>query len=285
MLQRSTLQLLRFHFSLFLLPVFLFALSQLEDVNWLNVFIVFFILHILVYPASNGYNSYMDKDDTAIGGLQHPMQPSIQLLHATIILDVLAVLLSLLISVPFMLGILVYIMASKAYSYRGIRLKQYPVIGFFTVFIFQGALIFFITYHGCHPQLSLEVPLIPLFISSSLIGSLYPLTQIYQHDADKKDEVKTLSILLGKRGTFFFSMFLFLCAIIGLYILFYKEQNLNFFVLYLFCNTLVVSFFFYWMHKVWRDENNANFKNSLWMNIIATVCATLFFILLIIFKH
>ncbi|MFI5187293.1 MAG: prenyltransferase, partial [Chitinophagales bacterium] len=64
MLRRSTIQLLRFHFSLFLLPVFLFALSQLNTINWQNAAIVFFILHVLVYPASNGYNSYMDRDQT-----------------------------------------------------------------------------------------------------------------------------------------------------------------------------------------------------------------------------
>jgi 1,4-dihydroxy-2-naphthoate octaprenyltransferase len=40
-----------------------------------------------------------------------------------------------------------YIGASKAYSYRGIRLKQYPVIGYLTV-IFPGAFTFWLVYYG-----------------------------------------------------------------------------------------------------------------------------------------
>src|SRR5215217_7904659 len=150
MLHRSTIQLLRFHFSLFLLPVYLFALSQLPKINWIHAIIIFFILHLLVYPSSNGYNSYMDRDETPIGGLSSPLQPTKQLFNLTVIMDAVAIFLSFLISPFFALGILVYILASRAYSYRGIRLKRYPLIGFATVFIFQGAVIFFITYHAVH---------------------------------------------------------------------------------------------------------------------------------------
>jgi 1,4-dihydroxy-2-naphthoate octaprenyltransferase len=227
----------------------------------------------------------MDKDETPIGGLQHPLQPTMQLLQTSIMMDLLAISFSVFISIPFFLGIFIYIAASKAYSYRGIRLKKFPVLGFLTVFIFQGALIFFISYHACHPQLSLDVPLLPLFISSFLIGSLYPLTQIYQHEEDKKDHVKTLSIALGKRGTFIFCILLFLGAVICIYLMFYRQQSINLFVLYLLINIPVVSFFFYWMYKVWMDEKNADFRNSLLMNTIATLCSTLFFTLLIINKY
>src|SRR5438045_2996854 len=135
MLQRSTIQLLRFHFSLFLLPVYLFALSQAPFIHVSRALLVFAILHLLVYPSSNGYNSYMDRDETPIGGLASPLQPTRQLFVASVVMDLVAVLLSLLVSFPFAAGVLLYIMASRAYSYRGIRLKQYPFLGFLTVFI------------------------------------------------------------------------------------------------------------------------------------------------------
>src|SRR6478609_9075900 len=124
MLMRSTIQLLRFHFSLFLLPVYLFALSLLYKIDWIDAVVVFVILHVLVYPSSNGYNSYMDRDETPIGGLSKPLQPTRQLFYVTVIMDLVALALSLLISKLFALGILLYIIASRAYSYRGIRLKQ-----------------------------------------------------------------------------------------------------------------------------------------------------------------
>jgi 1,4-dihydroxy-2-naphthoate octaprenyltransferase len=267
------------------LPVYLFALSQLENINWEKAVFVFLILHLMVYPSSNGYNSYMDKDQTPIGGLKNPSQPTKQLFYVTILLDVISLVLSLFISVVFAMGILLYILASRAYSYRRIRLKKYPVIGFLTVFIFQGALIFFITYQAVSPNQTLSVPALPCTISSMLIGALYPLTQIYQHDEDRKDGVISISYLLGKKSTFVFSMILFLSATFLLYLRFKHQDELNHFYLYLLIMLPVVLFFLYWMRRVWQNGEAANFNNSLLMNVLSTICTTVFFFTLIVIKH
>lgn len=225
----------------------------------------------------------MDRDETPIGGLKNPSQPTKQLYFFSIIMDVLAVMLSFIISWQFAVGILLYILASRAYSYRGIRLKQYPVVGFLTVFIFQGAMIFFITYHGVSTDQTLKVPLLPCIISSLLIGALYPLTQVYQHEEDRKDAVQTISMLLGKRGSFVFSMILFLSATASFYILF--EQQINYFYIYLLVLLPVVLFFMYWMIKVWQNDAAADFRHSLRMNVLSTLCTTVFFLTLIILNH
>ena len=277
MLHPSTLQLLRFHFSFFLMPVFLFAISQLEMINWQNAFFTFLILHLLVYPASNGYNSYMDKDDTPIGGLKKPMQPTRQLFRITVLMDVLAIVFSLIVSKVLALGILFYILASRAYSYRRIRLKKYAVAGFITVFVFQGAAIFFIVFYACSNNSNISVPIIPCIVSSLLIGALYPLTQIYQHEADKNDGVITISYLLGKKGSFVFSGLQFLTATVLLYIYFSRKDQASNFYLFLVCTFPVVLFFCYWMFKVWVDNSEANFRNSLRMNIISMVCTSGYF--------
>jgi len=281
MLQRSTIQLLRFHFSLFLLPVYLFALSQAPVIDRTNAVLSFCILHLLVYPSSNGYNSYMDRDESPIGGLKKPMQPTNQLFYVTVFMDIMAVVLSLFISLSFALCILFYILASRAYSYRGIRLKRFPVLGFLVVLLFQGALVFFCTYHGAHPQHPLHVPLLPCFVSSLLIGASYPLTQIYQHEQDKKDGVITLSYRLGVRGTFVFSMMLFLLATAGMYVV----LQVNYFFLFLLCLSPVVLFFLTWMRAAWQHAEAANFKNSLRMNVISTICMLVYFSTLIILQH
>jgi 1,4-dihydroxy-2-naphthoate octaprenyltransferase len=284
-LHPSTIQLLRFHFSLFLLPVYLFALSQLPEVKWGSAILVFVILHLLIYPSSNGYNSYMDRDTSPIGGLSSPMQPTRQLFYASLVMDALALLLSLYVSVYFAIGILMYILASRSYSYRGIRLKRYPLAGFLTVFIFQGALVFFITYHGCHPQGTLDVPLLPLALSSLLIGALYPLTQVYQHEEDIADGVRTISYVLGKRGTFLFSAGQFIATTAGFYGLFRQQGQMNQWWLYLVMLLPAVLFFLLWMVRVWQSPGAADFSNSLRMNGLATVCTTAFFITLNFIKH
>ncbi len=282
MLQKSTLQLLRFHFSFFLMPVYWFALSQVPAISWPHALLVFLILHLLVYPASNGYNSYMDRDETAIGGLEKPMQPTRQLFYTTVFMDIIAVTLSLVISIYFSVGILLYILASRAYSYRGIRLKKYPVIGYLTVVIFQGAVTFWLVYHGSNVDFSLNVPWQIMLAASLLIGGFYPLTQIYQHNADKKDDVTTISYLLGYKGTFIFTAVVYSFAFGMLAYWFIATlQQTSFVLLQLFFIPVLV-YFFIWAKKVWKDNAAANFKNTMQMNLLASVCTNLAFITILI---
>lgn len=132
-----------FSFFFFLMPVYFFALSQVNHIDWFDAVLAFLILHLLVYPSSNGYNSYMDRDTSPIGGLEKPLQPTRQLFIVTVYMDMVAVGISLFITWLFALGILLYILASRAYSYRKIRLKKYPIAGYMTVVIFQGRSPFF----------------------------------------------------------------------------------------------------------------------------------------------
>src|SRR6185437_1210353 len=140
----STLRLLRLPFSFFLMPVYWFALSQVVQRDLPRAILLFVILHLLVYPASNGYNSYMDRDTPPIGGLEHPPQPTRRLFWLTLVMDLTALVLGAILGGYVLAGLAVYILASRAYSYRGIRLKKYPVIGWLTVTVCQGALIFFV---------------------------------------------------------------------------------------------------------------------------------------------
>ena len=282
MIHKSTIQLLRFHFSLFLLPVYLFALSLIPTINWTDSLIVFLILHLLVYPASNGYNSYMDRDTTPIGGLEKPMQPTKQLFFVSIAMDVTAVIISLFISIYFSIGVLAYILASRAYSYRGIRLKKYPVLGFIIVIVFQGSVTFFLAYHGCSEDKSLDVPIAGMITAACLIGGYYPLTQIYQHEEDKNDSVITISYMLGKKGTFVFCGCVFALATLGMFLLYNSKRNLGPFWLFVICMLPMVWFFLNWMRKVWQDETKADFRNSFIMNILAAACTTICFTILII---
>ncbi len=280
----STIQLLRFPFSFFLMPVYWFSLSQVGDINWPKAILIFIILHLLIYPASNGYNSYMDKDTSPIGGLKYPMEPTKQLFFVALILDLTAMALSFFISPIFALGIFFYILASKAYSYRKIRLKKYPVIGYLTVVIFQGAVTWFLVYQGSDSYHSLPIPVMAMMASALLIGGFYPLTQIYQHDEDCKDGVITISYLLGYKGTFVFTGIVYALAFITLGWYFYlKSQFMHFIILQIFMVPVIV-YFFWWYAKVRKDKKEANFKNTMQMNILASALTNLGFITLLILK-
>lgn len=282
MIFRSTLQLLRFHFSFFLLPIFLFALGQVNALDVKNTIIVFFILHFLVYPASNGYNSYMDRDTESIGGIKNPQQPTRQLFYVTIILDAIAVLLSLFISIYFAAGILIYILVSRAYSYRGIRLKKYPILGYLTVVVFQGAFCYLLVLHGCSADQPLNAPPLALIASALLIGGFYPLTQIYQHRQDNEDGINTLSILLGYRGTFIFTGIVYSFAMVSLALYFGYNLELQSFFIFQIWLLPVLVYFVWWMAKVWRDNNFANFKYTMRMNTLASASTNAAFLTILI---
>jgi 1,4-dihydroxy-2-naphthoate octaprenyltransferase len=266
------------------MPVYWFALSQVVDKDWGRAILIFFILHVLVYPASNGYNSYMDRDDTPIGGVEHPMQPTRQLFQITVGMDILALLLGILVSAWFVAGLAVYILASRAYSYRGIRLKRYPIPGYLTVIICQGALIFFLVYQGCHIpaqntiDISTHAPIEAMLASSLLIGGFYPLTQLYQHAADRKDGVKTISMLLGYRGTFIFSGIVYFLAFLILGYYFMLSLEIKEFEVVATCLLPVVVYFLIWAAKVWKDPAKADFSSTMNMNRLAALCANAGFI-------
>jgi len=284
MIYRSTIQLLRFHFSIFLLPVYLFALGQVPEINRTRALLIFFILHCLVYPSSNGYNSYMDKDESSIGGLKDPLPPTRQLFWTSIIMDLVAVLLSLLVSHWFTICIVAYIAASRAYSYRGIRLKKYPIAGYLTVIFFQGAVTFFIVYPGSRESLTTAVPPEAMIASALLIGGFYPLTQVYQHDADRQDGVTTISSLLGYRGTFIFTAIVYTLAMSVLFYQFFNKGEQKKFLVLATLMLPVLVYFFTWAGKVWKDEHAANFANTMRMNMLASLCTNIAFLTLLIWR-
>lgn len=285
MLHRSTIQLLRFPFSYFLMPVYWFAVSFVPNIYWPRAALIFVIIHVLLYPSSNGYNSYMDRDTDSIGGLANPMQPTKQLFAATVIMDVLAVALSFTVSPLFAALLIFYILCSRLYSYRNIRLKKYPVLGYLTVILNQGGVIFFMVYYGSSLQWLTLVPWQGWLAACFLIGGFYPITQVYQHKADAKDGVKTISMLLGKRGTFIFCACMYTAAFSLLFVYYTVVAHISSFIILQVFFIPVIIYFIQWFLQVWKDDAKADFKHTMRMNWLAATCTNLAFITLLILKH
>ncbi len=285
MLQKSTLQLLRFKFSFFLLPVYLFALSLVPQISIGRAVAVFFLLHFLIYPSSNGYNSYMDRDEASIGGIKNPMQPTKQLFFSSVLMDLLACAIALFISPLTIVLVLLYIVFSRLYSYRGIRLKRYPILGFLTVIINQGGTTFFLVYHAVSSNLTLAIPWDGVLISTLLIGGFYPITQIYQHEQDAKDGVRTISMVLGKRGTFAFCVVLYSISFGLLFLHFYQLNQMNSFFVVQILFAPVIVYFLNWFVQVWKDGEQADFEHTMKMNWLASTCTNIAFGVLIFLNH
>ncbi len=268
------------------MPVFLFALSQADRVALFDTILMFLVLHLLVFPATNGYNSYMDRDEGSIGGLKNPPPVSSNLFKATLLMDILAVGLSVIISLEVALLILGFILMSRAYSYRRIRLKKHPYLAFLIVFIFQGGYIYLISEMAVSSYDLVAAfdssTIICMLISSFFIGSMYPLTQIYQHEADKNDGVTSISYLLGYRGTFIFSGLMFLLAALLLVYYFMEMHFLAPIFLFAMLFLPVIMYMGNWFLQVSRSSYHANYSNTMLMNNLASGMMNLYFVLLIV---
>lgn len=280
--QKSTIQHLRFRFSLFLMPVFWFALSQAPVIEWVRAALIFIILHLLVYPSSNGYNSYMDRDTGSIGGIENPLPVHKELFYISIVMDVMALLMAALLGWIVLIAVAAYIIASRLYSYRGVRLKKYPVAGYLTVILCQGALVYFIVSSSVSNGSMWKESWLPATVASLLIGGTYPLTQVYQHQQDKADGVTTLSYKLGVKGTFVFCGAVLFVALLLLTVYLIRADQWWSLVAYGVAMLPVGVYFTSWFLKVRKDPDNANFTNLMKMNYVASICSSVAFLSILI---
>jgi 1,4-dihydroxy-2-naphthoate octaprenyltransferase len=284
---RNALTLLRLPFSIFLLPVFLFALvfcntfSNEYTYETTDAIGLFLILHLLIYPASNGYNSYYDKDTESIGGLAAPPLPNKKLLYLVNALDVTAVVLTSFYSFTTLLWTLGYIAASRAYSGPP-RLKKYPILSTLLVTGFQGAGVYFLTLSG----LGINIPftfeaILPAFGSTFFLMGAYPLTQIYQHKPDAERGDLTLSRMLGINGTFQFSAISFVIGGAVINYSLYTQLGILPTIIFGLATSIPLFYFIGWWVECTKDANEANFKNTMRMNLFSSGSLTVAYLIIL----
>ena len=282
MLSKSSWLHLRIPFSYFLLPVFLFSLVISPNVSENALLWTFIIVHLFLYPASNGYNSYFDKDEKSIGGLKNPPPVNKGLYYLAILFDIIAIALGYLkISLTFAIMLLVYGLVSKAYSHPGIRLKKFPITGWLVAGLFQGLFSLVMCYNGIN-KFELEniwkpSVLVPGVLSTLMLWANYPMTQIYQHEEDGKRGDETFSRMLGIRGTFYFVGGVFGIVTVGFVMYFNTVFSAKYALRFVLALLPVVLYFTFWFIQVYKDETKADFTHTMRLNFISATALNLYF--------
>ena len=277
MLKKSNWLHLRIPFSYFLLPVYLFAISISQNLSESGLLWTLVILHLLIYPASNGYNSYFDKDEKSIGGLKNPPPVDKGLFYLSFLFDTLAFVLAyFFVNWQFLVFIFIYSMISRAYSHSAIRLKKYAWLSWFIAGFFQGAWVVWAVYLGLNDFAVTHVlkphVLYPGLLASALLWGSYPMTQVYQHEEDAKRGDRTLSLKLGIRGTFLFTGLCFAVASVLFFLYFQTYHQQRYGITFLLALSPVVLFFGWWFLKVLKSEEAANFTNTMRLNFLSATC-------------
>lgn len=272
---------LRLPFSWFLLPFYLAPLCISPNFDDKRLGLVFLILHFLIYPASNSFNSYFDKDEKSIGGLKNPPKVTRLSYFISLVLDVLALILALRISIWFALFIAGYVLASRAYSHPSIRIKKYPVAGLLFTSFFQGyftVCAVYIGLNGYEPWnlLTAKVQWLGMLCSFLLLG-IYPLTQVYQHEEDARRGDMTISRLIGIKKTFVLSLAVFILTVLGFILYLGKFLFLPQVPLFLVSIAPAALFLLYWYRRSFADINQANYSNLMWFMMIAATGMNVYF--------
>jgi 4-hydroxybenzoate polyprenyltransferase len=290
MISRSTLLHIRLPFSWFLLPVFMMAFVVAPSIDPLNAAVVFIVLHIFLYTASNGFNSFYDRDEESIGGLRNPPPVTSDLLWFSLALDGIGTLLAFIVGWRFALGCFIYGVASKIYSWNMTRIKKYGVVSWLFVGLGQGTLTFLLIIMSIADRqeqdfYDIGADVIPALLTGCFLLGVFPLTQIYQHREDARRSDMTISRMLGIEKTFYCAGVCMIVAIAGFFVFFERHSGHPVALLFLGMLLPAVVYFIRWFYACRNAPAHADFSHCMRMNFTASTGVNLFGVIAIVLLH
>ncbi|GAC1432625.1 MAG: hypothetical protein NVSMB65_06280 [Chloroflexota bacterium] len=196
---------LRLHFQLLLSPIFLWGFL-LAGGHWgIPVAMSFLAFHVFNYGGGTAFNSYYDRDEGPIGGLEHPPPVEPALLPFSLGMQCLGWLLTATVNtaVAGVYGLMFALLV--AYSHPAVRLKAGPLRAMATVAFGQGVLGFAAGWLTAQPSPATLVSpeaLTGCLAATLLTTGLYPLTGLYQVDEDRARGDRTAAVAWGTSRCF-----------------------------------------------------------------------------------
>ena len=239
---RSLFIHLRLHFQILLAPIFLWGYFLADGRPDFDFWIAFLAFHLCLYGGTTAFNSYYDRDNGPVGGLEKPPPVVQALLPFSLLLQGIGALLAAWVNLSFLAIYLIIFAMGFAYSHPRLRWKARPLGGLATVGVGQGVLACWGGWAAATPDL---VPIDPLawlgFLAvSALTVGFYPLTQIYQIDEDLARGDLTFAAWVGPRGAFVYAIVTMTIAAVALiFVIFRLLGPLNALVVALFYTGLL----------------------------------------------
>jgi 4-hydroxybenzoate polyprenyltransferase len=202
---RDTLLHLRFPFVYVLSPIFAWGAAWGPGGWTARTTLAFFLVHLALYPGANAFNSAYDRDRGPIGGLARPpaVPPGLALWSTW--LQAVGAALAPIVGFGFAAGYVMIWGMSAAYSHPRTRWKRSPLASTATVVAGQGGIGFWLGWSASGAESRWAEWGAPdgwaLVATCSIVAALWPLTQVYQMDADRARLDRTLASVLGPRGT------------------------------------------------------------------------------------
>ncbi|MFQ5600927.1 MAG: UbiA family prenyltransferase [Candidatus Krumholzibacteriia bacterium] len=196
---------LRLHFQLILSGIFLWAYLLAGGVPDARGAVAFMVFHVLLYGGATAFNAYYDQDEGPITGLRKPPSAGRVCVVGGWVFMLSGAFLALLVSRTFAGIYAMMLFLGVGYSHPRVRFKDGPLSSLLVVALGQGALGFLGGAAAAVPR-GLPAPTLELVPGGAaavlLTTGLYPLTQVFQIDEDRRRGDRTFAVHFGPRIVF-----------------------------------------------------------------------------------
>jgi 1,4-dihydroxy-2-naphthoate octaprenyltransferase len=218
---------LRLTFNYVLAPLFFWGAFVSGAAPGWKFWLGFIAFHVFLYGGTNMFNSYYDRDEGPIGGLEQPPPVDRGLLVGSLALKAIGLAMAFFCGAAFVVCYLLFALYSFSYSHPAIRIKSRPLASAATVFVGQGIVGYLAGWFAAGGSIDALVSLsaaVGAFGGAIMVSAIYPLTQMYQLDEDSRRSDLTLARWLGIRNSFRYIMVLLSAGSVCLCFVFWSRD-------------------------------------------------------------
>ncbi len=192
---------LRLHYQFFILSGgYLLGALFVGEVDWSRFWLQFLNVHVLLFGGATAYNSWWDKDEGPIGGLKSPPKMNSWMWPVSLLMQYAGLAWALSVSWNYAIIYALSMLFFWLYSTPLARWKGKPLLSLVAIGISTGTNSFLLGFlaAGGYPITFFE-DLIAVGVGL-IILSLYPVSQVYQTEEDRKRGDQTFALKYGLRG-------------------------------------------------------------------------------------
>ena len=174
-----------------------------ESMSWSQFGFQFLNVHLLLFGGATAYNSWWDKDEGAVGGLRHPPPMNRWMWTASLVIQFVGLGLASLSGPWFALIYVTSMIFFWLYSTPHARWKGKPVHSLVAIGVSTGTNSFLLGYLAAGSRFE-PVALLASIGVGLVILSLYPTSQVYQVEEDRRRGDQTFAVYFGRDAVFTF---------------------------------------------------------------------------------
>ena len=168
--------------------------------RWVEALIALILWVVFLNGGTLAINSVFDRDEGDIGYLNAPPPLPRYLLHVSVALLVAGQLLAVMLPAGFQIAYAICFVMSILYSVPPFRFKAVAGVDWVINMWGFGTLTPYAAWAATGRPLDFGHSLV-LLAFCPLFAGLYPLTQLYQFDEDRRRGDRTLALILGMRAS------------------------------------------------------------------------------------